>query len=285
MIMFKRLIVLNSKNIFIFLIKEKIAGGTMILILGMAFLNGFSATFQIGPEKIKQEFIFDLQQATGISGYFPLAYTGKGVDHMNINLVNLKLTGLKVGDEVGVFDGIYCIGAALIEQKHMQDNSISIITSANDTIESNPNGYIEGHKISMKAYHSEIVYLLNYQTVNNSKDVFIKWESMFAFIDFPVSSEHVLPETQTGTILYPNPFSQSIRMEINLPQAQHLTVAIFDLNGKLIRTLFEGKSEEQTLLIWNGKNNTGQNVSSGIYLCRANQVISKIIYKFSSNSN
>lgn len=154
MIMFKRLIVLNSKNIFIFLIKEKIAGGTMILILGMAFLNGFSATFQIGPEKIKQEFIFDLQQATGISGYFPLAYTGKGVDHMNINLVNLKLTGLKVGDEVGVFDGIYCIGAALIEEKHMQDNSISIITQ---THSANPSEW----KLT---YHKHNILLLQYLT-------------------------------------------------------------------------------------------------------------------------
>lgn len=245
----------------------------------MAIMNGFSITIQNNSKNIETHLIFNLSQVTKISGYFPVVYTGNGVDHMNINLVNLMLTGLEVGDEVGVFDGIYCVGAAVIEEKHMQDNSISIITSANDTIESNPNGYIEGHKITLKAYRDGIVYLLNYKTVNESKDIFIKWESMFAFIDFPVSSEHVLTETQTGTILYPNPFSQSISIEINLPQAQHLTAEILDMSGKLIRILYDGVAEEQTILIWDGKDNSGQKVSSGIYLCRANQRITKVIYK------
>jgi len=92
--------------------------------------------------------------------YFPLIYTGYGVDHMNINLVNLALTGLIVGDEIGVFDGNYCVGSAVIEEKNLKENGLSIPASANENTETKPNGYIEGHKVTIKVYRSGIVYLL-----------------------------------------------------------------------------------------------------------------------------
>jgi MFS family permease len=47
--------------------------------------------------------------------YFPLVYTGYGVDHMNINLVNLTLTGLIVGDEIGA--GVTLVSEILPKEK------------------------------------------------------------------------------------------------------------------------------------------------------------------------
>ena len=48
--------------------------------------------------------------------YFHKIYYGNGVDHMNINLVNINLSGLMTGDEIGVFDGVYCVGSTIIEE-------------------------------------------------------------------------------------------------------------------------------------------------------------------------
>lgn len=118
------------------------------------------------------------------SPYFHKRYIGNGVDHMNINLVNLSLTGLMVGDEIGVFDGEYCVGLAVVEEKNIQESNISIPSSANDTIDSDPSGFIEGHKITLKVYRNGTVFQLHFQTVNNSSDIFEKGGSMFALINF-----------------------------------------------------------------------------------------------------
>jgi len=210
--------------------------------------------------------------------YFPLVYTGYGVDHMNINLVNLALTGLNVGDEIGVFDGNYCVGSAVIEEKNMLENSLSIPASANESIDTKPNGYIEGHKIVLKTYRAGIVYLLYFQTVNNTTDTFEKGSSMFALIDFARSEEQITPEGSEKIKIYPNPFTTNIRIEISLPQGEQLNCEIFDTTGKLIKTLFEGITKGQQLLIWDGKDNRNHEVSPGIYFCRLNQSTIKIIY-------
>lgn len=211
--------------------------------------------------------------------YFPLIYTGYGVDHMNINLVNLTLTGLIVGDEVGVFDGNYCVGSAVIEAKSISENSLSIPASANENTETKPNGYIEGHKITIKTYRAGIVYLLYFETVNNSTDIFEKGSSMFALIDFSRSVKQTTPGGSEQTIkIYPNPFDTNIRIEVNLPEAQLLNCEIFDITGKLIKTLYEGVTEGQQLLIWDGKDNNMHQVSTGVYICRLNKSTNKIMY-------
>jgi len=210
--------------------------------------------------------------------YFPLIYTGYGVDHMNINLVNLALTGLNVGDEIGVFDGNYCVGSAVIEEKNRIENSLSIPASANESMDTKPNGYIEGHKIMLKTYRAGIVYLLYFQTVNNSTDIFEKGSSMFALIDFSRSEPQTTPDGTEEIKIYPNPFDTNLRIEISISQGQQLNCEIFDITGKLIRTLYEGRSEGQQLLIWDGKDNRNHDVSPGVYFCRINQSTTKIVY-------
>jgi len=219
------------------------------------------------------------------SGYFTLAYTGNGIDHMNINLVNLNSGGILIGDEIGVFDGDICVGAAIIMEKHINENSIGIPASANDGTKIPPNGYTSGHKIILKLYRNNKLYNLHYQTVNNSLDVFERLESMFATIDFSKSTGLSPLEMQTGIKLYPNPFVESVRIEISLNKEQHLTIEIYNMNGQLIKTLYKRNASKQTTLIWDGKDSNGNIVDSGIYLCQANQRISKIIYTSSLNSN
>jgi hypothetical protein len=46
------------------------------------------------------------------SSRFKPAFTGNGTDHMNLHLVSLLQSGLKEGDEIGIFDGNLCVGSA-----------------------------------------------------------------------------------------------------------------------------------------------------------------------------
>ncbi len=209
--------------------------------------------------------------------FFKVIYTGNGVDQMNINLVNLNQTGLNVGDEIGVFDGSNCVGARVIVSQDINDNGLSIPASANDTVETSPNGFIEGHKITLKVYHNGVVYPLDFQTVNNSFDVFHRRESMFALVDFSVSAPQL--SIIENFKIYPNPFNVNVNIEIDLPLSQTLQCEIFDVNGRLIRSIFNGKVSERLQLIWDGRDSNNQQVPDGFYFCRFNGSSSVIIVK------
>jgi hypothetical protein len=65
---------------------------------------------------------------------------------------------------------------------------------------------------------------------------------------------------------YPNPFNASTTINFNLPKAGQVRLAIYDIAGREIKQLVEGDYEVGPYsIIWNGQNNDGQIVSSGIY--------------------
>ncbi|MEC7822173.1 MAG: choice-of-anchor B family protein [Candidatus Neomarinimicrobiota bacterium] len=68
---------------------------------------------------------------------------------------------------------------------------------------------------------------------------------------------------------YPNPFNTSTTIEYDVPEAQQIVIRIFNVRGHLVRTLVE---EEQSpgykLIVWDGTNDDGDQVSSGIYFCQ-----------------
>lgn len=70
---------------------------------------------------------------------------------------------------------------------------------------------------------------------------------------------------------YPNPFNSQTRIVVELPgsfSADELLLKIYDIVGQEVKSFdpseFAGKSRIE--LIWNGKNDNGENAASGIYL-------------------
>lgn len=71
---------------------------------------------------------------------------------------------------------------------------------------------------------------------------------------------------------YPNPFSTEARIELNSKSFDKpLQVQIFNLRGQLVKTLFQDVPDPKTELIWDGRDTSGRQVSSGIYLIKASQ--------------
>lgn len=253
---------------------------TYKLITGL-FLLFFSSSFTLNKSTRTGSSANNTVFAEGVTmPYFPLIYTGHGIDHMNINLVNLMSTGLLAGDEIGVFDGENCVGSVVIQDKNMYDNSLSIPASANEKDEKNPNGYIDGHKITLKSYRSGTVYILYFDTVNNTTNVFERGGSMFALIDFSRSQPEIKPDEPDFSIkIYPNPFAELIRIEVSLKTSRELNCAIYDITGKLVKTIYQGNTNGQQLLLWNGRDNRNHEVSTGVYFCRVNESTTKIIFR------
>ena len=66
---------------------------------------------------------------------------------------------------------------------------------------------------------------------------------------------------------YPNPFNGRTSINFSLPFSAYFDLKIFDMNGNVIKTLYQGyHNNKQSKIIWDGKNDLNQLVSSGIYL-------------------
>jgi FlgD Ig-like domain len=66
---------------------------------------------------------------------------------------------------------------------------------------------------------------------------------------------------------YPNPFNPSTTIEYEIPQAGEVEVRIFDLNGRLVKTIEKKAQASGTYQVrWDGKNEEGLRVASGLYL-------------------
>ncbi len=66
---------------------------------------------------------------------------------------------------------------------------------------------------------------------------------------------------------YPNPFNPTTTIAFNLAHNSFVTVEVFNLQGKRVKTLINGeKPAGENTVVWDGTNNNGKTVGSGIYL-------------------
>tara|TARA_Y200000002_G_C22566535_1_gene614774 strand:- start:3 stop:401 length:399 start_codon:yes stop_codon:yes gene_type:complete len=66
---------------------------------------------------------------------------------------------------------------------------------------------------------------------------------------------------------YPNPFNGRTNINFSLPFSAYVDLKIFDMNGEVVKTLYQGyRNNEQSKIIWDGKNDFNNLVSSGVYL-------------------
>ena len=82
----------------------------------------------------------------------------------------------------------------------------------------------------------------------------------------------VLPGTPDRFALHapsPNPFNPKTFLRFDLPEATTVSLKVYDLSGRLLRTLVDehreaGRYRES----WNGRDAQGRAMASGVYLCR-----------------
>ncbi len=69
----------------------------------------------------------------------------------------------------------------------------------------------------------------------------------------------------------PNPTNQGTVINFSAPKASHVSLAIYNVNGQLVRTVHEGQVESGThQFAWDGTDSNGQRVARGVYFCRMN---------------
>jgi uncharacterized protein (DUF362 family) len=83
-----------------------------------------------------------------------------------------------------------------------------------------------------------------------------------------VEAQGVIPRDFLLANPYPNPFNNGTRIEYQLPNAGEINLSIFNTNGQFIKTLAQGyfSSPGSYSAQWDGTNNFGSTVSTGIYM-------------------
>jgi hypothetical protein len=92
--------------------------------------------------------------------------------------------------------------------------------------------------------------------------------------DMPVGIKNesgTIPLTFELSQNYPNPFNPSTVISYQIPQSEMVTLEIFNTLGQRVRTLVNENQESGRYEVqWDGKNNSGNSLSSGVYLYRLN---------------
>ncbi len=69
---------------------------------------------------------------------------------------------------------------------------------------------------------------------------------------------------------YPNPFNPVTKIEFNMPQSGHLELKVYNVRGELVKTLVdETRPAGAGFIMWDGTNDQGSSVSSGVYFYEA----------------
>jgi flagellar hook assembly protein FlgD len=68
---------------------------------------------------------------------------------------------------------------------------------------------------------------------------------------------------------HPNPFNPSTVIRFYLPEAQEVSLDVYDIAGELVVKLAEGRREKGFhALTWNGRNSSSAMCASGVYFSR-----------------
>ena len=173
------------------------------------------------------------------------------------------------------------------------------IHKMNNSLAISSDGLIAGIQINIKAKHLELNSALpmdvSMRTINDDHVILIyglhgetlsgeKVQIISSLEDYEITSIIVVnifgdsmeidlmnsfvPENFELSQNYPNPFNPITNISFSLGRDEWISLNVFDIQGRLIRSLINDQYflKGQYQMTWNGKNNYGKQVPSGMYL-------------------
>jgi flagellar hook assembly protein FlgD len=67
----------------------------------------------------------------------------------------------------------------------------------------------------------------------------------------------------------PNPFNPSTTIAYSLAGRSHVTIHVYDVAGRVVRTLVDGEAEAgEHVIVWDGTTDSGERAASGVYFVK-----------------
>ena len=92
-------------------------------------------------------------------------------------------------------------------------------------------------------------------------------EQVEVYMTVPTSADdYTIPAIYGLSQNYPNPFNPKTTIQYSIPNDTYVELKIYSISGELVRVLVNSKQDAGKYnIIWNGKDDNGNDVSSGIY--------------------
>jgi hypothetical protein len=145
---------------------------------------------------------------------------------------------------------------------------------------------VENVPVCFQATFGNIIYEIN--TDENGIGVTTFWDSgesgvslITAYVDVDTTETHVviLPTNSLNDNIFspitinnfPNPFNPSTTIEFSIQNDSKIELSIFNIKGQKVKTLINNQMQNgKHSIIWNGDDDNGNSVSSGIYYYKLN---------------
>lgn len=107
-------------------------------------------------------------------------------------------------------------------------------------------------------------------------------ESVELYIETVANEDPLQPQAQFSLMLNPNPFTATTTIRYTVPKDGPVKLAIYNIKGQLVRSLVNNhKSPGSHQVTWDGHDNAGSSMASGLYFARlqtnGNTLTSKIV--------
>jgi len=200
-------------------------------------------------------------------------YQPQRVNSGQTAVIGIVGDGLEDGDEVSAWDRN---GRLLAAGAVSSSRSVLVVAGDDPLTEGIREGLVENEAVYLKYWRKSDGQEMSasaWKVMDALTDQSLGYQLAYAnnavFIIQASASEVSLPADFGLKQNYPNPFNPETTICFELPQAAHANIAIYNLQGQLIRTLVDDERIAGThTIIWNGRNENGLPSATGIYLIR-----------------
>lgn len=147
-----------------------------------------------------------------------------------------------------------------------------ILSSANSGTDLSYKWKLNGVNISGatdKSYTAKVAGKYKVRVTVNTNGCTTTSASVKVKVPCRIEDESMKEKSETTLTTYPNPFSGATTITFSLSNSENVSLLIFDVQGRLIRTLAdEPVSEGEHTISWNATDTNGNEVADGIYFLR-----------------
>jgi hypothetical protein len=200
-----------------------------------------------------------IQAKSEQTDYFTTKIEGNGVDHMNINMVDIRESGIVTGDELAAFDGDICVGTLKITESHMINGYASIAASfsTDDKIQ---NGFKVGDPIVVKIWNPSSGEVSTVQTEILSGQMTYEKNSSVLIKIVSLSTGVNVFDNMVKIDVYPNPGNGKVTVRFSQMPVPGSRIDILDLSGRKITSRQISDLSEQFNL---------EQESAGLYIVKS----------------
>ncbi len=169
---------------------------------------------------------------------------------------------IDVGDELVAYDNGTVVGATKVVDLN-QPITIAAWGSIHD-YNVDVQGFEIGDEIDLRLYDASTGTELR---VDADLDAYHYGVAPFSSGTITVRDMAAVPTEYTLSQNYPNPFNPSTTIEFSLPGDANVTLKIYDIMGRQVRTLIAGQlTGGYHAVTWDGTDGNGMQVSAGMYI-------------------